>query len=96
MYLDNAIEASSESKDKKLGIEIYLIGKDIEIIISNTFENEIRAEKIGIEKFTTKGKNHGHGLLLVKYILRSNSIFESTNEITNNVYIQKLIIKNNK
>lgn len=96
VYLDNAIEASSESKDKKLGIEIYLIGKDIEIIISNTFENEIKAEKIGIEKFTTKGKNHGYGLLLVKCILRSNSIFESTNEITNNVYIQKLIIKNNK
>lgn len=96
VYLDNAIEASSESKEKKLGIEFYLIGKDINIIISNTFQNTINIEKLGIEKQTTKGKNHGYGLLLVKYLLRSNSAFESTNEITNNLYIQKLIIKNSK
>lgn len=94
VYLDNAIEASKESKDKKLGIEIYLVKKDIEIIISNTFENEINIEKIGKEKFTTKGKNHGHGLLLVKHIINNNKIFESENEIINNLYVQKLLIKN--
>lgn len=97
VYLDNAIEASYESKDKKLGIEIYLIKNDIEIIISNTFDNKIiNIEKIGKEKFTTKGKSHGHGLLLVKHILSNNSIFESKNEIINNLYIQTLKIKNNK
>ena len=37
VYLDNAIEASSQSKEKKLGIEIYLLKEDIEMIISNTF-----------------------------------------------------------
>lgn len=94
VYIDNAIDASTESKDKKLGIEIYTIKNDIEIIISNTFENKINIEKIGKEKFTTKGKNHGHGLLLVKHILHSNSIFESSNEIINNLYVQKLKIKN--
>lgn len=96
VYLDNAIEASCESKDKKLGIEIYMIRNDIEIIISNTFENKINIEKIGKEKFTTKGKNHGHGLLLVKHILRNNSIFEANNEIVNSLYVQKLKIKNTK
>lgn len=94
VYLDNAIEASCESKDKKLGIEIYLIKEEIEIIISNTFENKIIIEKIGKEKFTTKGKNHGHGLLLVKHILRNSSLFDAKNEIINNLYIQKLTIKN--
>lgn len=93
VYLDNAIEASAESHDKKLGIEIYLTKEDIEIIISNTFENKINTDKIGKEKFTTKGKNHGHGLLLVKHILHNNSIFESYNEITNGLYVQKLKIK---
>lgn len=96
VYLDNAIEASYESKDKKLGIEIYLIKGDIEIIISNTFENEVNIEKLGKEKFTTKGKNHGHGLLLVKHILRNNTIFEANNEIVNTLYVQKIKIKNNK
>lgn len=96
VYLDNAIQASAESKDKKLGIEIYLVKDDIEIIISNTFENKLNIEKIGKEKFTTKGKNHGHGLLLVKHILNINSIFEAKNEIINNLYVQKLKIKSSK
>ena len=93
VYLDNAIDASSESKDKKLGIEIYLTNEDIEIIISNTFGNKINIDKMGREKFSTKGKNRGHGLLLVKHILHNNSIFESHNEIINGLYIQKLKIK---
>ena len=73
-----------------------MVKNDIELIISNTFENKINIDKIGIEKFTTKGKNGGHGLLLVKHIINSNSIFESNSEIINNLYIQKLKIKNNK
>ena len=96
VYLDNAIEASTESKDKKLGIEIYMIKDDIEIIISNTFINKIDPNKLGIEKFTTKGKLRGHGLLLVNYILRSNPIFESSKEITKNIYSQTLKINNIK
>lgn len=96
VYLDNAIEASLESKDKKLGIEIYMLKDDIDIILSNTYENELDKNKIGIEKFTTKGKNRGHGLLLVKHILNNNSIFKSNKEIVNNVYVQKLTVKNIK
>lgn len=94
VYLDNAIEASYDSEERKLGIEIYLIKSDIEIIISNTFDNEINMDKIGKEKFTTKGKNHGHGLLLVKHILNNNTIFQANKEILNNLYVQKLRIKN--
>lgn len=96
VYLDNAIDASSESNDKKLGIEIYLIKKDIEIIISNTFVNDIDTEKIGKETFTTKGKNHGYGLLLVKRILYSKKMFTSENRIVENLYVQKLKISNTK
>lgn len=94
VYLDNAIDASADSKDKKLGIEIYLASENIEIIISNTFENNVYIDKLGKERFTTKGKNRGHGLLLVKHILNNNEIFESYNEIVNSLYIQKLKIKN--
>lgn len=96
VYLDNAIDASAESEDKKLGIEIYLTKTDIEIIISNTFANKINLDKIGKEKFTTKGKHHGHGLLLVKHILHNNTMFKSQNEIINGLYIQKLKIKDIK
>lgn len=93
VYLDNAIEASYLSNDKKLGIEVYLIKDNISIIISNTFNNNIESEKLGNIKFSTKGKNRGHGLLLVKNILNNSSIFESKNEINDNIFIQKLTIK---
>ena len=95
VYLDNAIEASYTSLDKKLGIEIYLIKDKIEIIITNTFNNDVNLDKIGKETFSTKGKNRGHGLLLVSKILGENKIFESKNEIKGNIYIQSLKIKNN-
>lgn len=93
VYLDNAIEASSLSEDKKLGIELYLIKDKINIIISNTFNNNVESEKIGNIRFSTKGKNRGHGLLLVKSILNNSSIFESKNEIKGNIFTQKLTIK---
>lgn len=96
VYLDNAIEASSTSEDKKLGIEMYLIKENIEIIITNTFNNEINLDKIGKESFSTKGKHRGHGLLLVKKILSENNRFEAKKEIRGNIYIQSLKISENK
>lgn len=96
VYLDNAIEASSESDDKKLGIEIYSINENVEIIISNTYNNSIDREKIGNEKTSTKGEKRGHGLLLVKRILGDSKIIKSENQITEKIYIQKIIIKNEK
>ena len=96
VYLDNAIEASKESKDRKLGIEIYLIDKQVKIIISNTYNGNIDENKIGKEKFSTKGKNRGHGLLLVRRILHENNIFESHNRVTDKLYIQELIVKDIK
>ena len=96
VYLDNAIEASSTSEDKKLGIEMYLIKEKIELIITNTFNNEINLDKIGKESFSTKGKHRGHGLSLVNKILSENNMFEAKNEIRDNIYIQSLKIKDNK
>ena len=94
IYLDNAIEACATSKDKKLGIEIYLINNRIEIIISNTYENEIEKELLGKKRYSTKGKNRGHGLLFAKRILSENKKFTSETESTEELYIQKIIINN--
>lgn len=93
VYLDNAIEAASASDGKKLGIEIYKLKDNVEIIISNTYDNVIDEEKVGNEKYSTKGKNRGHGLLLVKKILNENNRFESETKITDRIYIQKIKIK---
>lgn len=94
VYLDNAIEASRESKEKKLGIEIYLQEEDIIMIITNTYSGEIDEESIGKVKYTTKGKNHGYGLMLVNKILIGSNRFKAEKKITDKLYIQKLIVKN--
>ena len=81
-------------KNKKIGIEAYLnIHKECQIIISNSYDEELNTDKIGKERFSTKGKNRGHGLLLVKHIVDNNKIFETKTDITNELYIQKIIIK---
>lgn len=93
VYLDNAIEASVKSEDKKLGFEAYLIDNKVKIIISNTYKGEIEKEKIGNEIYSTKGKNRGHGLLLVKEIVSNNKMFDIDTEITDSLYIQSLTIE---
>ena len=94
VFIDNAIEASSESEDKELGIEAYSnLENEFRMIISNTYNNEIDEEKIGKESFTTKGKNRGHGLLLVNQIIQKNNIFETKRNIKNDIYSQTIIVK---
>lgn len=94
VYLDNAIEASNISNDKLIGIEIYCDEKDICIVISNTYIGEINIQNVNKTGFTTKGKGHGYGLSLVRNILNNNKRFENSTEITETLYIQKLIVKN--
>lgn len=92
IYLDNAIEASEESKEKVIGIEIYLIKENIEIIISNSYEQK---EKISINGKSSKGRKRGHGLILANNIINSSNNLEVEKTITEKLYIQKLIIKDN-
>ena len=95
VFLDNAIEASLTSKDKEFGIEAYLnLKKECQIIISNTYDTKIDTTKIGKKRFSTKGANRGHGLLLVNHIVANNKIFEVKTNITQGLYIQTLTIKN--
>ena len=97
VLLDNAREASYKSLDRKMGLEVYYSKKDgVSFIVSNTFDGVVDTNKIGKEIFSTKGKNRGHGLLLVKYILEKNKIFELNTDINNGVYVQIIKIKTNK
>ena len=52
-----------------------------------------QVDKIGKERFTTKGKNRGHGLLLVNHLVSKNDKFAINTKITNGLYIQTLTIK---
>ena len=94
VILDNAIEASEVSNKKQIGIEAYMnTNKEFKMIISNTYNNNIDKNKIGRERASTKGKNRGHGLLLVKHIINKNNHFKLKTEIQNEIYIQTIIVK---
>lgn len=95
VYLDNAIEASSLSNSKSMGIEVYKENDDIKMIITNSFDGEIDPN-VGNQIFSTKGKNRGHGLMLVNSIINSNNLFYQKREIRKNVYVQILVVKNKK
>ena len=78
-----------------MGIEVYKENDDIKMIITNSFDGEIDPN-VGNQIFSTKGKNRGHGLMLVNSIINSNNLFYQKREIRKNVYVQILVVKNKK
>lgn len=93
VFLDNAIEASSLSEEKQMGLEAYNRNGEFQMIISNTYAGEINTDKVGKERYSTKGKNRGHGLMLVKSIVENNTIFEIETKVNEQLYIQYIKIK---
>ena len=93
IYLDNAIEASKETKKKILLIEIYELNKAINIVISNTFNKNKNIGKRNEKGYTTKGTGHGNGLYFAKKMIEKNEWLKEEQQIINNIYIQKLVIK---
>lgn len=96
VYLDNAIEATKNSIKKEISLEIYKNKKDIVIILANTYSGEIDLDKIDNYGYTTKGKNHGIGLHLVKKIIDVDNTFSQNRSIFEDYYVQELRIHMNK
>ncbi|MBR2587976.1 MAG: GHKL domain-containing protein [Bacilli bacterium] len=94
VFLDNAIDEVQKLKDKNIIIELYTIDNSLYIDITNNFEGNLDLNKIGKEKVTTKGKNHGYGLLLVNKIINENNKYlENEKRVDSNLFTQTLIIK---
>lgn len=92
VYLDNAIQAAKNSKEKEVSLEIYKEKKEIVIVLANTYKGQIELDKIDNYGYTTKGKNHGIGLHLAKKILEGDNTFSQNRSLFENYYIQELRI----
>lgn len=92
VYLDNAREASKESNQKKVAIDLHLKKENLIIVIANTYQGKVDIEKIGEYNYSTKGKERGIGLHLVKKIIEKNHKFSITTEIRGNYFRQIITI----
>ena len=70
ILIDNSIESSIETNEKYLSIEICMNAGIFKMEIVNSTSNNLEKNKIMETGFTTKGKNRGYGLSLVKDIIR--------------------------
>ena len=94
VFLDNAIDAVRKIRKKEVNIELYVVDNSLYIDITNNFNGNIELSKIGHEKNTTKGENHGYGLLLVNRIIAENfKHLENEKSVNGNQFTQSLIIK---
>jgi len=95
ILLDNAIEATSECKDKIINVYIrndFNIKRQL-LIIENTYNNKnVDIEKIFEKGYSTKDKNTGLGLWEVRQILKKNSNLNLFTSNDNKLFKQQLEI----
>lgn len=93
IYLDNAIEASEETRKKNILIEVYELSNKVCFVFSNTFKKKNNFEDRNKKGITTKGEGHGNGLYFASKLIEQNNYLESKQDVVDGYYIQQLIIK---
>lgn len=92
VFLDNAIDSCENCQDKKIIIEARYVDSKIIFSFSNSFEGNLDFSKIGNEGYSTKGAGKGHGLALVRAIIKKHANFNNITEISGLYFVQKLVI----
>lgn len=95
-YFDNAIYASSESKEKELNFMLYGENNQLKFVIANTYKGHIDLSLIIKNGYTTKGKGHGLGLYDIEKTLKKNEWLKAKYELMDNYFITTFSIFINK
>ena len=94
VFLDNAIDAVKELKQKQVTVDIYVMDQNLCIDITNKFKGMLDLDKISEAKYTTKGDGHGYGLTLVQQLLEEEKgKLENEKRISRDTFTQTLKIK---
>lgn len=92
ILLDNAIEASTKTKDKIINIDVYKEDNKIIIIIDNSFKGKVNIERINDKNYSTKGKNRGLGLFILNDLVRNSAAIEFEQNILDKIFSSKITI----
>lgn len=92
VFMDNAIEEACQSSEKEILLDITTDDKYLYIKITNSIFDKERISNIGKRKYTTKGKGHGYGLLIVKDIVKHNNKIEVVTDYDEKSFSQTILI----
>lgn len=93
ILMDNAIEASSMTKEKKMNIAIYEDDKNQTFFIANSFQGEVPIQEMNKKGYSTKGKNRGRGLSNIQEILSKERYVSLESRVSQEMFVQILTIK---
>lgn len=95
ILLDNAIEASKVIDHPIIQVAFIKLEDSILIVLSNKIQegNELKVHDVFREGYSTKGKNRGFGLSILKEIINRNNHTVLHTKIENHHFIQELEIK---
>ena len=91
ILIDNALQATSKTKEKILMIDMKEDELSYQIKIINTFEDLLDLEKLGSMKYTTKNSGHGFGL----FSLIGRRKIKIKTSIINDLFLNEIIIEKN-
>jgi sensor histidine kinase regulating citrate/malate metabolism len=87
--LDNALTATSSSKEKVLQVAILESKSSVIVKIINTFDSSLEVDKLGVMNYTTK--KGGHGLGIYSLLGRKDVIVKTS--IINDLFENQIIVK---
>ena len=93
ILMDNAIDACVESDKKKLVVSVYTENEALCVEIDNSYSGIVDKDEIKKKGYTTKGKNHGHGLTILNRIIDETEELEFEQSINDNDKLFTSILK---
>lgn len=95
IIMDNAIEASLGSEDKKICLGLIKKNQSVIIVVSNTFSGEIPPISMLFKQgFSTKGENRGLGLSNLKEMLHKYKNITLDTFIKDKMFFQEITVNN--